>query len=482
MKKVKIDRKIKEVVKNDWYIQGFNAVPIFLNTTAYSGFAIQKELGFSYNSFIFNYKNKYGEIGYLNSDFKKIWEIVKSKLKNNPGYIKILYLKYIKNFSKSKILFKKINRIYLKNISDEKLFDLFNKCFYAQINSAGIAHALEGVGMGLENELEKRLRNEIKFTNNKEYNKYFSILTTPSKISFVAKEENELRKIDCHKGEKRKIAFRNHLDKYFWILNSYAGVQKFTIKSLEKRLKHLSKTKKKLLLNKKGILKKYNLSQEIISVIKNLDIITTMQDERKKNIIMSIGYFDKVINEVSKRTKVSINLLCHLGVSDILKIKSINDFKKYEKTLLKRLKGVYFIMQNGKECSFLGNDFKELAKLQNQKLNTKKGTSNDIHGVSANLGKVNGRVIVCKNFSSINKVKEGDILVATMTRPEFVPAMKKAGAIITDEGGITCHAAVVSRELNIPCIIGTKYATKILKDGDEVEVNANHGVVKIIKK
>jgi len=60
--------------------------------------------------------------------------------------------------------------------------------------------------------------------------------------------------------------------------------------------------------------------------------------------------------------------------------------------------------------------------------------------------------------------------------------MKEAGAIITDEGGITCHAAIVSRELGIPCIIGTKIATKVLKDGDIVEVDAGKGVVKIIKR
>ena len=68
-----------------------------------------------------------------------------------------------------------------------------------------------------------------------------------------------------------------------------------------------------------------------------------------------------------------------------------------------------------------------------------------------------------------------------MTRPEMVVAMKKATAIVTDEGGVTCHAAVVSRELNIPCIIGTRNATKFLKDGDKVEVDANKGIVKKIK-
>ncbi len=65
--------------------------------------------------------------------------------------------------------------------------------------------------------------------------------------------------------------------------------------------------------------------------------------------------------------------------------------------------------------------------------------------------------------------------------PVSVPAMKNAGAIITDEGGITSHAAIVSRELGIPCVIGTKIATKVLKDGDLVEVKANHGIVKIIR-
>ena len=69
-----------------------------------------------------------------------------------------------------------------------------------------------------------------------------------------------------------------------------------------------------------------------------------------------------------------------------------------------------------------------------------------------------------------------------MTRPEFLPAMKKASAIVTDEGGITSHAAIVSRELGIPCIIGTKNATEILKNGDLVEVKANHNMVVILEK
>ena len=68
-----------------------------------------------------------------------------------------------------------------------------------------------------------------------------------------------------------------------------------------------------------------------------------------------------------------------------------------------------------------------------------------------------------------------------MTQPEFLPAMKKASAIITDEGGLTCHAAIISRELGIPCIIVTKIATKVFKDGDIVEVDATRGIVTMLE-
>ena len=81
----------------------------------------------------------------------------------------------------------------------------------------------------------------------------------------------------------------------------------------------------------------------------------------------------------------------------------------------------------------------------------------------------------------ISKMEDGCVLVACMTQPEFVPAMKKAVAVITDEGGLTCHAAIISRELGIPCVIGTKNATQVLKDGEIVEVDADNGVVKVLK-
>lgn len=98
-----------------------------------------------------------------------------------------------------------------------------------------------------------------------------------------------------------------------------------------------------------------------------------------------------------------------------------------------------------------------------------------------NSDKIIKTVFSDKMAEEIAKVGKGDILVAETTGPEMIIACKKAGAIITDEGGTTSHAAVVSREFGIPCIIGTKIATKVLKDGDLVEVDAEKGVVRKLK-
>ena len=100
-----------------------------------------------------------------------------------------------------------------------------------------------------------------------------------------------------------------------------------------------------------------------------------------------------------------------------------------------------------------------------------------LKGLGASPGIGAGKVVVIFDASEIDKVKEGDVLVTTMTNPDMVPAMKRASAIITDEGGRTSHAAIVSRELGIPAVVGTKEATKVLKTGDYVTVDGTRGVV-----
>lgn len=100
-----------------------------------------------------------------------------------------------------------------------------------------------------------------------------------------------------------------------------------------------------------------------------------------------------------------------------------------------------------------------------------------VKGLAASPGIGRGKVKMIKDVSEINLIEEGDILVTGMTNPDMVPAMRKSAGVVTDEGGRTCHAAIVSRELGVPCIVGSKEATKVLKDGQMVTVDATRGVV-----
>lgn len=101
-----------------------------------------------------------------------------------------------------------------------------------------------------------------------------------------------------------------------------------------------------------------------------------------------------------------------------------------------------------------------------------------IKGIVAQTGVVTGRVVVVRHYKDVFRVRQGDILVANTTHPNYLMGMKKAAAFITDEGGIASHAAIVAREMKKPCIVGTKVATKFLKEGDMVEVNTTLGIVR----
>ncbi len=100
-----------------------------------------------------------------------------------------------------------------------------------------------------------------------------------------------------------------------------------------------------------------------------------------------------------------------------------------------------------------------------------------LKGLAASPGVGFGPVKILSSVQELDKIQKGDVLVTEMTNPDFVPAMQRAAGIVTDRGGITCHAAIVSREMGVPCVVGTKQSTKILKDEEAVTVDGSHGLV-----
>jgi phosphoenolpyruvate synthase/pyruvate phosphate dikinase len=156
----------------------------------------------------------------------------------------------------------------------------------------------------------------------------------------------------------------------------------------------------------------------------------------------------------------------------------INNKKIVEKSILiERWNGAMLAGDGNVIDLFTGKD----AELLLSKVESFDKALKEVKGTVAMKGIVRGVVKVIFKDEDMAKFNEGDILITTMTRPEWVPVMKKSGAFVTDAGGMLCHAAIVARELGRPCVIGTKIATQVFKDGDMVEVDAERGLIKIIK-
>ena len=192
------------------------------------------------------------------------------------------------------------------------------------------------------------------------------------------------------------------------------------------------------------------------------------------NAVMFIGGMENIAKYLANKHSISINQALTLRKEEF--ISSLKGRKPDIELINQRLNGFILLKRNNKWLCLSGERYKEWKK----KI---KGTqSSKIQGQVAYKGKARGRVIIFQGWTGTIKVPKGSIFVTGMTNPQMVPYLRNASAIVTDEGGLTCHAAIVSREFKIPCIVGTGNATQILKDGDLVEVDAGKGVVKIIKR
>lgn len=149
-----------------------------------------------------------------------------------------------------------------------------------------------------------------------------------------------------------------------------------------------------------------------------------------------------------------------------------------EAELKKRYKASVLYFEKDKMFLLLG---KEVAEVEGVIAKQAMADKNEVKGITAYHGKIIGAARIVLDPFNVQVFNEGDILVTGMTRPEFMPLIKKSSAIVTDIGGILCHAAITARELKIPCVVGTAVATKIFKNGDILEVDAESGTVKKIK-
>ncbi len=187
------------------------------------------------------------------------------------------------------------------------------------------------------------------------------------------------------------------------------------------------------------------------------------------------------LEEISKRYKITYTQLINMTHFEIQGLFEGRLSDKLVNNINMRIRDSVYLSRNKKIIILVGKKLEKYLEIYHA---TSEQIKNDklIEGESACPGIVKGVVQLIEKIADIKKFKKNCILVTSTTIPQYLPAMKKAKAFITDEGGLLSHAAIMSREFKKPCIIGTKIATQVLKDGDLVEVDANKGIVKKLNK
>ena len=198
-----------------------------------------------------------------------------------------------------------------------------------------------------------------------------------------------------------------------------------------------------------------------------------LEDIRSKSLypILFAELIEPLIEDVSEKVHTSKEVASMITPQELIAI-SEDGLEMSEDELKKRNGGCYFYLSNGNIVFHYGDLYLGESRVENVE---------ELKGSIACQGVVKGRVKIVNNPKQMTKFKKGDILLSINTNPSLMPVIEKASAIVTDEGGMLCHAAIISRELRIPCVIGTGFATKIFTDGDQIEVDAMKGIVKKIK-
>jgi phosphohistidine swiveling domain-containing protein len=296
-------------------------------------------------------------------------------------------------------------------------------------------------------------------------------LFRPIKRSTVLIMQEEASKI---KGKDEEI--RKFWNKYKWISCLDLQNKPWSLKDVEDYVNNLKQGEQYEKLNFDEAVKKANLNndkKEMFQMIKVLGYIKDARDDYRRK---GVFYIQSLFAEIGKRMNISQKEVAYLTEEEIINFlegKQVNLSKGK-----KRQEGFLLYLKDDEVVCVDHAINEELTKIGFSEEEIK---VSEIKGTVACQGKARGTAKIVRTVHDILKINKGDVLVAVTTHPDYVPAMQKSAAIVTDEGGMLSHAAIVSRELGIPCVVGTEIATKVIQHGQKVEVDATNGVVRLLE-
>ena len=298
-----------------------------------------------------------------------------------------------------------------------------------------LAHGLEAV-------YQRRLDNEVPKYIKKDIKEFIGDASFPKKKNKHALMEEDIR----NNKDPEEIA-----KEYGWIKCRFNFDEPFTAEEIKQIKKELKPEEP---------IKKINIPEPLEQLFKEVQELVYFRTARTDVTYELLFLARPILKKVAEHYKIPFQEIKNYSLQSLVEGKP----KKFNKNHSLAFYEEEFIMVNE-------------PILKNKEIQT-----NGVKGTIAFKGITKGTVKIVKSVKELTKIQKGDVLVTPMTFPSYIAAMNRAVAFVTDEGGITCHAAIVAREMHKPCIIGTKNATTALNDNDFVEVDAEKGTVKIIKK
>jgi len=409
-------------------------------------------------------------------------KIIQEKLSVNLlKNVKNIYSVIKKQSNKLIKVSKKVLSDY-KNTNNKKIIENL-KVFFAEYQKT---LALIGIPTIIDLTVEQSLKKYLIESKINNIDEAFNNLSVSNKIIETNQERYDLLSIALKQKNGKDVSklIDKHSKKYGWLHSTLFAGELYTKETIINELKKIDYPKEEFEKVK------FERHSQIAAANKIIKLITSNDGKKVARLLQTAVYIRTArlewLNQacfsarpflvlIANKLQISFEDLIYLLPEEIYV--GVNEGIIKNDLISERKNGYALISDEINDCLLItGNELKNIKNKYSVKVE-----SNIIKGLVACKGNVKGIVVIVKDRSEISKVQEGNILVTPLTTPDFIIGMKKSAAVITDLGGMTSHAAIVARELKKPCIVGTKIATKVLKDGDMVEVDADNGVVKIIK-
>lgn len=424
-----------------------------------------------------------------NDEWEKAISNISKQFRNpnkfsNPDIIKNCYGYYHRKEKLLEKFLRNSKKINLKELNKEALYDLLFNWYQITINQIYFIN-LAPVELGLQRAISDL--NVEKLLSSEET----SILYSLEDNTAVIKEEYAFLNsvLNAHNKSAKQIISK-HLKEFGYVTIGYGSkpldesvlqarydnMISLGKEAIQKRINEIESYPNLIKEKKETVNKKLNNKQltELFDLASKLGI---MRDRKKALLGKSVQYRNLIIDEIINKTQLSNEEIKYYIMDDFNNL-LIHNKRLGLDEIETRKQGIYISSVSSLSSGVHAReDYYSSVKTEIED----KGILNTRKGICASSGKVTGRARICLTFEESNNLQKDEILVTYGTDFDFMNAIVKSKAIITEEGGILSHASVISRELKKPCIIAFKGITKIIKNGDLIEIDADNGTVKIIE-